>query len=76
MQPPPLSPLQLELLKSFAAQSVTEQDLKEIKILLSQFFAKKAVIEAQKVISEKGWTTEEINAIAKEHHRTQYKIRE
>ena len=42
----PLSPLQLELLKSFARQSVTEQDLKEIKILLSQSFAKKATIEA------------------------------
>ncbi len=72
----PLSPLQLELLKSFANQSVTEQDLKEIKILLSQFFAKKAVIEAQKEISEKGWTAEEVNAIAKQHHRTQYKISE
>ena len=66
----PLSPLQLELLKSFARQSVTEQDLKEIKILLSQFFAKKAAIEAQKVMNEKGWSTDDINAIAEQHHRT------
>jgi hypothetical protein len=66
----PLSLLPLELLKSFARQSVTEQDLKEIKILLSQFFAKKAAIEAQKVMNEKSWLTDDINAIAEQHHRT------
>lgn len=65
----PLSPLQLELLKSFSMQTVTEQDLKEIKILLSKYFAQKASLEAQKIVQQKGWSVDTINAIAEQHNR-------
>ncbi|MEA5260759.1 hypothetical protein VB264_23370 [Arcicella aquatica] len=66
----PLSSLQLELLKSFARPSVSEQDLKEIKILLSKYFADKASSEAQRIIVEKGWTPEFIDDMAEQHSRT------
>ncbi|AFK02677.1 hypothetical protein Emtol_1531 [Emticicia oligotrophica DSM 17448] len=69
----PLSPLQLELLKSFSQQSVTEQDLIQIKILLSKFFAQKASKEAQKVIETKGLSKAEVNQLAEQHQRTPYK---
>ena len=69
----PLSVLQLELLKSFSRQSVSDQDLKEIKILLSKFFAQKASAAAQLVIEKNGWTTEYVNSIATQHNRTPYK---
>jgi hypothetical protein len=69
----PLSPLQLELLKSFNQQSVTEQDLMQIKIMLSKFFAQKASKEAQKVIEAKGLSKAEVNQLAEQHQRTPYK---
>lgn len=68
----PLSPLQLELLKSFSMQTVDESDLRQIRILLSQYFAQKASTEAQKVADEKGWTPEQIDEFARQHHRTLY----
>lgn len=68
----PLSPLQLELLKSFSMQTVDENDLLQIRILLSKYFAHKAAIEAQKVADAKGWTPEQIDELARQHHRTPY----
>jgi hypothetical protein len=68
----PLSPLQLELLKSFSMQTVSEQDLKEIRIMLSKYFAQKAAKEAQKMIESKGWDAQKVSALAEEHHRIPY----
>lgn len=66
----PLSPLQLELLKTFAMPSVGESDLLEIRKLLSQYFARKASVLAQQVVEERGLTPEEVEALAHQHHRT------
>ncbi len=71
----PLSPLQLELLKSFSMQTVDDDDLRQIRILLSQYFAHKAATEAQKVADAKGWTSEHIDELARQHHRTPYNPR-
>jgi hypothetical protein len=67
-----LSPLQLELLKAFARPSVDETDLREIRKMLSQYFAKKASIEAQKLVEQRQLSAEEVEAIAHEHNRMAY----
>ena len=51
---PNLSNLQLELLKLYAT-GVEEEDLLEIKLMLSRYFLKKAVNEASKVANEKNY---------------------
>lgn len=55
----PLSNLQLELLKLYAA-GVSEDDLLEIRRLLAKFFMDKAVKEATEIWEEKGYSAEEI----------------
>jgi len=66
----PLSPLQLELLKAFAVPSVDDTDLLEIRKMLSQYFARKASRQAQKIIDERGLTPTDVEAIAHQHLRT------
>lgn len=53
----PLSNLQQELLKLYAS-NVSETDLLEIKRYLAKYFAEKAIIEADKIWEEKGYTNE------------------
>ncbi len=64
-----LSSLQLELLKAFARPSVDETDLHEIRKMLSQYFAKKASAEAQKLVEQRQLTADEVEAIANQHNR-------
>jgi len=52
-----LSNLQLELLKLYA-HNVSEEDLLTIKKLLSPYFLKKAISEANQVWDAKGYTNE------------------
>lgn len=65
----PLNPLQIELLKMFSMQNVDEQDLKQIKIMLSKYFANKASTLAQKKAEENGWTKETIEGLQYQHNR-------
>jgi len=65
----PLSPLQLELLKTFAMPSVNESDLLEIRKMLSQYFAQKASRQAQKIVDERNLSAHDIETIAHEHRR-------
>ena len=69
----PLSNIQLELLKLFS-RNVEESDLREIKQLLVQYFAKKLENEANRIWEEKGWTDETMDEFLKTHMRTPYKI--
>ena len=64
-----LSPLQLELLKAFARPSVDDKDLHEIRKMLSQYFAKKASTEAQRLIEQRQLTPNDIESIAHQHNR-------
>ena len=54
---PPLSNLQLELLKLYAS-NISEPDLLEIKRDLARFFMKKAITEADKIWDERQYTLE------------------
>lgn len=65
--PQPFTNLQLELLKVYALK-VNDEDLKEIKTLLAQYFMDKASDLADEIWEQKGLSEE---AILGEHRRTQ-----
>lgn len=65
---PPLTNLQLELLKLYANQ-LPEQQLLEIKLLLGRYFAKKATEGMQKTWKEQQLSPEDMKKWANEHHR-------
>jgi hypothetical protein len=56
---PPLTNVQLELLKVFA-MGVTEEEVLEIRRMLARYFMQKAVHAATKVWEEKGYTAEQL----------------
>jgi hypothetical protein len=68
---PPLSPLQNELLKAFSMQTVDETDLREIRLMLSRYFARKASTMAGQVAES--WTQEQRDELANQHQRTPYR---
>ena len=62
----PLSNLQLELLKLYAA-GVPDQYLEDLKILIARFLFAKARAKADKVWDEKEYTDEIINELLQRH---------
>jgi len=68
----PLTALQLELLKLFA-RDVEESDLIEIKKLLIQYFANKAMDATDKVWEQNKWNEKDECRFLNEHIRTPYK---
>lgn len=67
----PLSNMQLELLKVFSHE-LKEQELLELKQLLVQFFANRAIQAANQVWDEKGWTDEDVDRMLETKMRTPY----
>ncbi len=67
----PLSNVQLELLKAFS-RNVSDEDVLEIRRLLTRYFAEKATQEANRVWDEKGWTDEDAERMLHTHMRTPY----
>lgn len=51
----PLNNVQFELLKLFST-NLSDQDLEELKSILSKFYADKAVLKANKIWDERGLT--------------------
>jgi len=68
----PLTNLQLELLRVFSRE-VSEKELLEIRQLLAQYFAEKAMDLADKSWEEKGYTEEDEDRFLEGHERTPYK---
>lgn len=58
---PPLSDLQLELLKLYSTD-VTPEELLEVKSLLGRYFGRKAIEAADRVVEERGLTDEDMDA--------------
>jgi len=67
----PLNELQIGLLELFARQ-VSEEDLKQLKLLFSNYFAQKAMGEMEAVWKEKGFNEETEKQWLNEHMRTPY----
>ncbi|CAN5336863.1 hypothetical protein BH09BAC4_BH09BAC4_34020 [soil metagenome] len=71
----PLSNIQLELLKVFS-RNVPDEDLKAIKVLLSNYFAQKAITLADQAWEQEGLTEETMKEWRQTHLRTEYKVRQ
>lgn len=56
---PPLSNLQLELLKVFSHQ--LDEEVLNLKQMLVTFFAQRAIAQANKTWDEKGWTNTDVD---------------
>ncbi|MCB0530794.1 MAG: hypothetical protein H6574_10920 [Lewinellaceae bacterium] len=56
---PPLTNVQLELLKLFAI-GVSDEEVLEIRRILARYFMEKAVTGATEIWKEKGYTTEQL----------------
>lgn len=67
-----LTNLQLELLKIYSFD-IKEEQLLEIKTMLSNYFADKVTNDVDELFEEKGWGQEKIEEWSKEHMRTKYK---
>lgn len=66
-----LSNLQLELLRVFNFE-LSEEQLKEIRALLVDYFASKVSSEMDTFFEENEWGEEKIEEWSKEHMRTKY----
>ena len=65
-----LSNLQLELLKLYG-NDVSDETLREVKIVLAKYFADKATEEMDKVWEEKNLTEQDMINWTNEHNRTE-----
>ncbi len=68
-----LSNLQLELIKLFS-YNINEEQLMDIKNMLSGYFANKALDELDQLEKNEGWTSEIYEQWSKEHNRIAYKL--
>jgi len=64
-----LSKIQKDLLELFP-NDVSEEELFEIKLLLSHYFAEKATNAMDKFLDENGIDNETVNGWANEHNRS------
>ena len=62
----PLSTPQLELLQMFA-RPVDEKVWQNIKIMITQYFAQKAIEEADKISDNENWDEEKVNNLLNSH---------
>ena len=69
----PLSILQLEILEMFTRHQVSTEDVMAIKKMLTDFFAKKAMDEADKLWEERNYTQATMDNWLNTHQRTPYK---
>ena len=67
----PLTNLQVELLNTFN-YGIDEQQLKEVKQLLTDYFAQKITDGMDQLFEEKGWDDSKLEEWSKEHMRTPY----
>jgi len=68
----PLTNLQLEILKTFSHQ-LSDEDLKALRKLIADFFAERAISEANKVWDEEKWGEGGAEELLKSKLRTPYK---
>jgi len=68
MQSTPLTNLQLELLRVFARE-VSDNDVRAIRKLLTDYFSEKAMNLADEAWDKNGWTAEDTERLASGHLR-------
>jgi hypothetical protein len=68
---PAFTNLQLELLKVFARQ-VSDEDVNAIRMMLSNYFADKAMNLADQVWQKNNWTEQDAINMMNQHHRKKH----
>lgn len=71
-QPTKFSNLQMELLKLYS-RNVSDEELRDIRKMLADYYAQKLDEEMDKLWKEKGWTQETMEAWLKEDLRVRKK---
>ena len=66
-----LTNLQIELLEVFKYE-LSEEQIKEIRSLLVNYFAEKVTNDIDKLFEENDWGEEKIEEWSREHMRTKY----
>lgn len=65
-----VDPLQLELLEMFSSRKFSEQELVDIKKMISDYYFEKADQEMDQLFDEKGWEVDKkVAQWGKAHHR-------
>ncbi len=54
-----IDPLQLELLEMFSSRKMTPEELRDIKLLIANYYAQKADEAMDRLFEEKGWDVQE-----------------
>ncbi len=54
-----IDPLQLDLLKLFSARRMSSEELRDIKLLIANYYAQKADAELDHLFEENKWTVQE-----------------
>jgi hypothetical protein len=67
-----LTPLQLELLKTFS-RPIPDEQVMEIKQLLADYFARKVDEGVDALFTEKGWDSSTVENWLNDHDRTPYR---
>ena len=67
----PFNGAQIELIQ-ILAQDFDTEELMELRKVLIAFRFRLVEERAERIAQNKGWTTEQINQMSQEHHRTPY----
>lgn len=54
-----IDPMQLELLEMFSSRQMTQEELRDIKLLIANYYAQKADEAMDNLFHEKGWDVQE-----------------
>lgn len=54
-----IDPMQLDLLEMFSSRQMTQEELRDIKLLIANYYAQKADEAMDNLFDEKGWNVQE-----------------
>ena len=54
-----IDPMQLELLKLFSTKRMSQEELRDIKLLIANYYAQKADVELDRLFEEQQWDVQE-----------------
>ena len=64
-----LNKAQLDLLALFQGMDLPEEEWAEVQQMVARYFGERAIMRANAVADEKGWTEADFHRMARAHHR-------
>ena len=68
----PFSEHQLELLSMFNNKSLSDEEWRQIKNMIANFFAAKSIKDAEQAWNENNWNEDKVKQLLNTHLRTPY----